>query len=147
MVQDYLLSLKGTHMGCRTNVFIIAVLLNLTLSRLPLLAHHSIAGTYDESRRVTVTGKLVGVDWRNPHVWLHLDVGTAGGPTVGWSLETWGARRLKAKGFSEELFKINDVVTADIFTSKDGSSRGVVRRLTLPDGRVLDGPPLIFTKQ
>jgi hypothetical protein len=119
----------------------------LAAATLPLSAHHLISGTYDNSRRVTISGTVIGMDWRNPHIRIHLGVTLADGRVVEWDLETWGASQMKSKGFNDEFLKTNDIVSAEIFLSRDGSSRGVVRTLTLPNGRVVEGPPEIFIRR
>jgi len=126
---------------------LVAVAFCLARPALPLSAHHLISGTYDDSRPVTITGTVIGMDWRNPHIWIHLGVTLADGRMVEWNVETWSASQMKSKGFSDAFLKANDVVTAEIFLSKDGSSRGVVRTLTLPNGRVVKGPPEVFIRR
>jgi hypothetical protein len=128
-------------------ITVLGAALCLAAATLPLSAHHLISATYDDSRRVTITGTVIDMDWRNPHVWIHLGVTLADGRMVEWNLEAWGASQMKSRGFNDEFLKTNDVVRAEIFLSKDGSSRGVVRTLTLPNGRVLDGPPELFTRR
>ena len=43
------------------------VLLVIALLAAPLSAHHSIVGQFDVSKKVTVRGTIVRVDWINPH--------------------------------------------------------------------------------
>src|SRR5262245_15554951 len=35
---------------------------------------HAPAAEFDRSRRVTLTGKVTKVEWRNPHVWFYMNV-------------------------------------------------------------------------
>ena len=37
-------------------------------------AHHSFAATYDESKTVTITGKMVQFSFRNPHSFVQVEV-------------------------------------------------------------------------
>ena len=110
----------------------------------PVSAHHSTA-PYDNTRLVTIKGTVTKVDWRNPHVWIHLDVIDAGGRTINWAVETWGTGQLSVRGLTDGFLKPNDPLSADVFLAKDGTTRAVVRTLTLPDGRTLDGPPADVT--
>jgi Family of unknown function (DUF6152) len=88
-----------------------------------------------------MTGTVTAVDWRNPHVRIHLDVKDAEGRVVNWDVETWGTGQMSVRGLTNGFLKPGDAVRADVFEAKDGSPRAVVHALTLPDGRVMDGPP------
>jgi len=119
--------------------------LSLAASGMPLLAHHSLA-FYDSTKVVTLKGAVTSLDWRNPHVRFHLDVPDADGRTVNWDVETWGTGQLSVRGLTNGFLKPGDQVSTDVFIAKDGGTKAVVRTLTLPDGRILDGPPEDFTK-
>ncbi len=53
----------------RAAVFIVTTLVFAPAA----LAHHG-GGTFDASRAVTRTGKLVKIDFINPHSWIYFDV-------------------------------------------------------------------------
>jgi hypothetical protein len=110
-----------------------------------LLAHHSTAN-YDASRVVKMKGVVTSVDWRNPHVRIHLDVTEAEGRTANWNVETWGTGQLSLRGFTNGFLKPRDKVSAEVYIAKDGTRTAVVHRLTLPDGQTMDGPPVDFTQ-
>lgn len=38
------------------------------------LAHHNMSALFDFSQRFTTSGTLSKVDWRNPHIYLFVDV-------------------------------------------------------------------------
>ena len=106
-----------------------------------LLAHHSTAN-YDVTKVVTFKGTVTSVEWRNPHVRIHLDVNDADGRVVNWDLETWGTGQMSVRGLTNGFLKPGDRVSTDVFVAKDGAARGTVHALTLPDGRTMDGPPV-----
>jgi hypothetical protein len=110
----------------------------------PLLAHHSLA-EYDSTRVATIRGAVTSVDWRNPHVRIHVDVKSPDGQVVNWNVETWGTGQLAVRGLTNGFLKPNDRVRIAVFLAKDGTARAVVRTLTLPDGQTVDGPPVDFT--
>ena len=110
-----------------------------------LLAHHSTAN-YDTSRVVKMKGVVTSVDWRNPHVRIHLDVTEAEGRAANWDVETWGTGQLSLRGFTNGFLKPRDKVSAEVYIAKDGTRTAVVHRLTLPDGQTMDGPPVDFTQ-
>src|SRR5688500_1868508 len=49
-------------------------------------AHHSHA-MFDTSREVTITGTVTNFVYRNPHVFLYVDVKGDDGEVKGWSVE------------------------------------------------------------
>ena len=111
----------------------------------PLFAHHSSAA-YDSAKVVTMKGAVSSLDWRNPHVRIHLNVPGADGRIVNWDVETWGTGQMSLRGFTNGFLKAGDRVSIDVFLAKDGSPRAFVRVLTLPDGGKVDGPPADFIK-
>jgi Family of unknown function (DUF6152) len=60
-------------------------------------------GVFDFNDRVTLTGTLSKVDWRNPHTYLTVDVKNATG-----AMETW-----QSEGPSPSWFRIRDIGKAD----------------------------------
>src|SRR5206468_4245002 len=111
--------------------------LALAASVVPLFAHHSSAA-YDATKVVTIKGTVTGLDWRNPHVRIHLDVPDADGRIVNWDAETWGTGQLSVRGVTNGFIKPGDRVRIDVFLAKDGTPKAFVRTLTLPDGRTVD---------
>jgi hypothetical protein len=75
---------------------IIHVVLGVFAFAVSLQAHHSVAATYDANRVVTFTGIITSVEWRNPHVILHLEVKNADGNLVDWRMEMLGPKGLSA---------------------------------------------------
>ena len=51
--------------------FVLAACLSLFLSTVSLFAHHSAAATYDVSKKLTLSGTVSKLEWKNPHsfVW------------------------------------------------------------------------------
>src|SRR6516162_10556813 len=60
----------------------------LIAAALPLLAHHSFAAEYDNTKPVAIKGKVVKMDWVNPHSHLQLEVTKEDGKTELWTAET-----------------------------------------------------------
>jgi len=121
------------------------VALILAVSVRPLSAHHSTAA-YDTTKPVMLNGTVTGVDFRNPHVRIHIDVASADHHVLNWDVETWGTGQMSVRGLTNGFLKPGDHVTTEVFISKDGSPRAIVHTLTLPDGRTMDGPPADFSK-
>lgn len=112
------------------------VLLSLLLAGSPARAHHS-AAAYDTSQSASVTGVVSRLQWRNPHVIIRLDVTGKDGNVTAWSLETAGIQKLVADGWNKDLLAPGQRLTAEIHPTKQGLPGGVLRWVTLADGRVL----------
>ena len=39
-----------------------------------LPAHHSFAAEYDSKKPLELKGKVLEIEWVNPHAWIHLEV-------------------------------------------------------------------------
>jgi len=117
----------------------------LAATMMALLPHHSTAA-YDTTKVITLKGAVTSVDWRNPHVRIHLNVSDADGHLVNWDVETWGTGQMSVRGLTNDFLKPGDRVSIDVFVMKDHSARAFVRVLTLPDGHLVDGPPADLDK-
>ena len=104
----------------------------------PTAAHHSVGGQFDVSRKTTLTGTVVRVEWRNPHPHVVLDVKGASG-TAQWELLTHPTAMLLEMGINKGLLagKPGETVTAVVHPALNGRRTGWVARLTYSDGRVL----------
>ncbi len=45
----------------------------LLSSVVPVLAHHSVAGEYDQNKVVTLKGTVSKIEWTNPHARIYVD--------------------------------------------------------------------------
>ena len=103
-----------------------------------LAAHHPFSYEFDASKPINFTGKVVRVEWTNPHSRLHLDVvNPKTGKPEHWVVEVTNPLNLYRRGFSMDVIKVGMVIKVDGYASKDGSNRANGRDLTLPDGTTL----------
>jgi len=105
-------------------------------------AHHNMTAVFDLQDKVTLTGTLSKVDWRNPHIELIVDV-TADGQKQAWSIEgpAPGFFRSRDPGRDEVVAAISQTVTAEVSRARDGSRLGLLRVMNLPGGKVLSACP------
>jgi Family of unknown function (DUF6152) len=113
---------------------ILAALAGVLVGALPMLAHHSFTAEYDSSKPVTLKGKVVRMEWINPHSWLHVAVTDASGKTEEWSCETPPPNGLFRAGWRKNMIKEGDEVTVQGFLAKDGSNTMWSQFVTLPNG-------------
>jgi hypothetical protein len=81
---------------------------------------------------------LIGLEWKFPHVILHVDVKGTDGTVVNWNVETLAPSGLVRKGLDSAFMKAGDPVSAHVFVAKDGARSAVTYDMTLPDGRTID---------
>ena len=114
----------------------------LMLAATAASAHHNMSAIYDFNDKVTMTGTLSKIDWRNPHI--ELIVETKNGAEVqNWSLEgpSPGFFREREINKADVEAAIHKTVTAEASRARDGSRAGLLRTMTLPSGKVLSACP------
>lgn len=106
----------------------------------PTFAHHGFSVEFDGSKCMDLKGTLTGLDWDNPHAYLHMDVKDAGGKTVSWSLEMITPNALKRNGSSRQDFLagMGKPIAARACPTKAGGTqyRGAAEYIKLADGQL-----------
>src|SRR5580704_1896667 len=100
-----------------------------------LWAHHSFAAEFDANKRVALKGVVTSVDWRNPHIYVYLNVKDDNGKVTEWACEGGPPNVLLREGWTRNSVKEGDEVTIDGAVAKDGSKRCNSRSVNLADGR------------
>ena len=105
-------------------------------------AHHNMSALFDFNDRVTLTGPLTKMDWRNPHIYLTVDA-KRGAATEEWSIEGPAPNFFRTREINKADIEmaIGKGVTAEVSRARNGSHSGLIRTLTLPDGRVVSACP------
>ena len=101
-------------------VGILTVLLGCVSMTAPLSAHHSRA-MFDVSELVSVEGVVTKVEWRNPHMWVTLDVPGSEGKMESWGFEGSGAASMVAAGISPQILKVGNRVKIIAHPPRDKS--------------------------
>lgn len=87
--------------------------------------HHGTSASYDASKEVTVTGKVVEFLWRNPHSALFIDAVDEKGAPVKWSVEMNSPGVLTRSGWSRRTFVAGDTVSITVHPARAGTPVGV----------------------
>lgn len=106
----------------------------------PALSHHSHA-MFDHSKPVAVTGTVKEFLFRNPHVYLYVDVKNERGEVVTYWIEMSNIQNMIKQGINQATLKIGEVVTVKLFPLKDGRPGGNYETLTTADGRAFGREP------
>lgn len=123
-------------------VAFVAVLLSVKTA----WAHHNMTALFDFNDRVTLTGTLSKLDWRNPHTYLTIDVNNvknAKGARENWLGEgpspSWF--RIRDIGKNDFVNSMGKPLTLELSRARDKSKAGLIRTITLPNGRVISACP------
>ncbi len=68
-------------------------------------AHHSHA-PYDTSQLIAVEGTITKVEWKNPHMWIEMEVPDENGKKVIWGFEGSGTAATIQSGINAQWFKV-----------------------------------------
>ena len=106
-------------------------------------AHHNMSALYDFNDRVTFSGTLTKMDWRNPHIELVVDTKNGAEQVETWSLEGPPPGFFRARDINKSDIEaaIGKTVTAEASRARDGSHAGLLRIMTLPQGKVVSACP------
>ena len=105
-------------------------------------AHHNMSALFDFNDRVTLTGALTKMDWRNPHIYVAIDA-KRGAAVEEWSVEGPPPNFFRARDITKADIEkaIGKVVTAEVSRARNGSKSGLLRTMMLPDGRLVSACP------
>ena len=113
----------------------LALTLSLFLAGVAALsAHHTVANVYDPTRRVTLTGTISELDWKQPHVIIHLDVKAADGHFVRWDVETQAPYIMVRQGLPRDAVRPETAISTTGCLARDGSNKVYAQTIVLPDG-------------
>jgi hypothetical protein len=120
------------HAVRRITIGVVAALVSA-----PLHAHHS-AANFDTRTEITIDGVVTQYDWRNPHVYMALEVETPDGARVEQEVEAGASSVLLPLGLTPDSVQLGDRVSIRGNPSRSGPGYIVLgRELTKADGTVL----------
>jgi Family of unknown function (DUF6152) len=99
------------------------------------LAHHSFA-MYDSDHQVRLAGTVTSFEWNNPHVYIALASSDESGETKAYTVECASPGILNRVGWKFNMIKPGDKITLIMAPLKTGEAGGLLKQLTLADGRV-----------
>ena len=101
------------------------------------LAHHSFA-MYDSDHQIKLTGTVKTFQWTNPHVYIEMDgrnVKLEGSQVQHYTIECASPGILNRVGWKFNMVKAGDVITVIVAPLRTGEPGGLLKQITLPDGR------------
>ena len=122
----------------RTKLGVLLAGLGLFCVTAPLVAHHGFETEYDAKKKVSLTGVVTAVEWKNPHMRVYVDVTDANGKVTNWNLELTSPNTVQRQGWGKNDLKAGDKVTFEGFAGKVVESRASLLSIS----KVGDGHPL-----
>ena len=102
----------------------------------PLLAHHAFGAEFDPDAPIRLQGKVVKLEWVNPHAWIHLEIKNKEGAKETWMVEGGTPNTLLRRGLTRQSITYGTEVIVDGYQTKDHSlKRANGRDVTFTDGR------------
>ncbi len=103
-----------------------------------LLAHHAFGAEFDPNAPIKLRGKVVKLEWVNPHAWIHIEIENKDGTKEVWMVEGGTPNTLLRRGLTRESIKYGTELVVDGYQAKDHSlKRANGRDVTFTDGRKL----------
>ena len=128
----------------RKHIGLVAVVLALFVTAIPVSAHHSFAAVFDANQPVTVKGIVTEVRLENPHSWFFIEAKDATGKVEKWAFEGSTPTSLIRSGIKPGFVKVGDEVTIKGYHARDVSQNAAAgRELVLADGRAFPIGPIV----
>jgi hypothetical protein len=113
---------------------------------LPVAGHHAFGAEFDPNAPLRLKGRVVKLEWVNPHAWIHIEVDECSGVVtkcVGadgakqvWMVEGGTPNTLLRRGLTRDTLALGTVLVVDGYRTKDPTlTRANGRDVTLADGK------------
>jgi uncharacterized protein DUF6152 len=115
-----------------------AALLTVFAGLMSVRAHHAFGSEFDANAPVILRGKIVKIEWVNPHTWIHVGIEKKDGSKEVWMVEGGSPNTLLRRGANKNTFPEGTEIVVDGYQARDHSElRANARNVTFPDGRKL----------
>src|SRR6059058_1422084 len=79
----------------------------------PAAAHHAFGSEFDANSPVILKGKIVKIEWVNPHTWIHVEIAKPDGTKEVWMVEGGSPNSLLRRGATKDSFPKGTEVVVD----------------------------------
>ena len=125
---------KAHAMRMTASLFVAGVL--LLAATMPVRGHHAFGAEFDPDAPIRLQGKVVKLEWVNPHAWIHIEIKKPDGAAEVWMVEGGTPNTLLRRGLTRDSLTIGTELVVDGYQTKDHSlKRANGRDVTFTDGR------------
>ena len=117
---------------------VVTTIVVLTAAAGTVSAHHSFGAEFDGSKTVTLEGKVVKMDFVNPHSWLYIDAVMPDGKVERWGIEGGSPNVMFRLGWTRDTLQPGTRIKVSGSPAKDGAKRMNSRGIEFPDGKKLE---------
>jgi hypothetical protein len=103
----------------------------------PVVAHHGFSAEFDAAKPVKLQGKVVRIEWTNPHSRIHVEVDEPSELAGTWRVEGGSPKELYRRGFTKNSLAAGTVIFVEGCRAKDGTRTASGHLVTFADGRKL----------
>jgi len=130
--------MRGVQMRFKLPMIVATAAALLLTAALPAIAHHAFGSEFDPNRPILLKGKVVKVEWVNPHAWIHMEVTNPDGSKDVWMVEGGSPNSLLRRGVTKDSLQPGTLIVVDGYQTRDHTlKRANGRNVTYPDGRKL----------
>lgn len=121
----------------RKTFAVLAIAAVLTLSGTATVwAHHAFGAEFDPNAPIRLQGRVVKLEWVNPHAWIHVEIKGANGAPEVWMVEGGTPNTLLRRGLTRQSLAYGTEIIVDGYQTKDHSlKRANGRDVTFTDGK------------
>jgi len=110
--------------------------LALILASSPAAAHHSFA-VYDIDNKISRSGVLKKIEFKNPHIEMVLEAALEDGSKETWVIESMNPRRWDSFDYPRDFVKVGDKVTLLGWPARDGKDEMALSTIVTDDGELI----------
>jgi hypothetical protein len=123
-------------MAIRRTLSILIAGAALVVGTVTVRGHHAFGAEFDPDAPIRLQGKVVKLEWVNPHAWIHIEVTKPDGTKEVWMVEGGTPNTLLRRGLTRESLTYGTELIVDGYQTKDHSlKRANGRDVTFTDGR------------
>ncbi len=102
----------------------------------PLNAHHAFGAEFDRNAPIRLQGKIVKLEWVNPHTWIHIEITTEDRAGEVWMVEGGTPNVLLRRGLRRDCLTPGTEIIVDGYQTKNHAlKRANGRDVTFVDGK------------